>query len=703
MGNALVRECCAKKEENDINIKEISSNSKIDILLPAKLIEKKENETISLSSNSKDKEQKINKNKEEHLIEEKISLKSISLTVFDKYEQLNRIGDGYFGTVYKAKEKETGKLYAIKEILKESLYNGKKSNKIKKKLENLKKINYNNLIKINDFYEDKVNIYIITELCDSGDLTEKVKDDSFFCEFLVKYIMYQVFLSVDFLHKNKIAHGDIKRGNIGIVSKKNNEKFLSIKDLIFQITNNEGMQKELLTVKNICDLNDNTKFFLKNLLNYEFKLMDYGVFDLFKQKENDELLCLTGTLNYMSPETFIGNRSLQSDEWSCGILMYNLLTGNYPFEGDSKENLINEIKNRKFDLSADILKQKTKSCKDLIFKLLNKDYKTRIKVDEVLNHEFFTKGIKINELLDFTNYELINVDGNINNYILEQKQNVEKLKEKNKNNENIKHINLKNEKEIKKEKIEKKEEIIKKDVQKIEEKDEEKENKNEVMKKETKEEIKNEKTNKTEIINEKINEEPKEIETKTEIINEEVKKENKNVETNKKENINEEIKKQTKNEKSKKEQVKEEIKTEEIQKEMQKIEETKKEEEIKEKIQKKEKKIEGMSKEESKIKVKKEPEKIIEIIEPEKPIPAQPRYIRKRIQSAVLNKKTETKSKIIKKEEPKIEEIKIEKPKKEESKSVETEKRGFAYYKRRNRMLAMQEKENKEKSKNEGE
>ena len=73
--------------------------------------------------------------------------------------------------------------------------------------------------------------------------------------------------------------------------------------------------------------------------------------------------------------------------------MFKLLNGDYPFEGDNKDELVNDI--IKADISEEIYDLKVSNdCKDLLKKLLEKNHDKRIVVGDCLKHNFFKKGAK---------------------------------------------------------------------------------------------------------------------------------------------------------------------------------------------------------------------------------------------------------------------------------------------------------------------
>ena len=71
--------------------------------------------------------------------------------------------------------------------------------------------------------------------------------------------------------------------------------------------------------------------------------------------------------------------------WSCGVIMYILLTGFSPFKGKDKSSTSKKILNKEYDKS--LLSKRCKACIDLIDKLLEKDKDKRIKAEAALNHK----------------------------------------------------------------------------------------------------------------------------------------------------------------------------------------------------------------------------------------------------------------------------------------------------------------------------
>ena len=112
---------------------------------------------------------------------------------------------------------------------------------------------------------------------------------------------------------------------------------------------------------------------------------------------------VVGTIYYVAPEVIKKKYNEKCDIWSCGVIMYVLLTKKPPFNGDMAEEIIASIEKGEYDLKSPPFDKISKSALDLIQKLLNKDVEKRISAQEALNHPWFKEQQSrelYNEILD---------------------------------------------------------------------------------------------------------------------------------------------------------------------------------------------------------------------------------------------------------------------------------------------------------------
>ena len=364
------------------------------------------------------------------------------------YKVISKLGYGTYGHVYKVMNKYNNDLRSMKQISKYILKN-KNENEVMKEIEILKKLNHPYIIKLYEYYVADDYIYLINELSEEGDLQHKLIKIGMFPEFIVKIIMLQIFKALIYLNEKSIIHGDLKLENILVISYRNNDtenndnnnkkedgfinaikhdmKILNdnlntikkidtvnrkeqdfINELNKRLKENHEKEeiksygtnfrtnlrfrgKKPLKSKNDIEIAENKNIYNNEkfeIYNYGIKLIDFGCSKIFtrtKKNFND----IIGTLVYCAPEVLANNYNESCDIWSCGVIMYYLLSGHFPFMGDDEDETIQKIFSGKFEFDIENFNHISESAKDLIIRCLKTEPSKRISVKEALNHKFF--------------------------------------------------------------------------------------------------------------------------------------------------------------------------------------------------------------------------------------------------------------------------------------------------------------------------
>ena len=158
-------------------------------------------------------------------------------------------------------------------------------------------------------------------------------------------ILKKIFSAVLYLHDRGICHRDLKPENFLFSSKK---KDAEIKIIDF------GLSKQFVS------LND--------------QYYDYS----------KSLKTVVGTPLYVAPEVLKGKYDYRCDNWSLGVIIYILLSGNPPFYGETNQEIFKKVISGKYNYSAIEWKKVSKSAKDLISKLLCVDVQQRYSAEKVL-------------------------------------------------------------------------------------------------------------------------------------------------------------------------------------------------------------------------------------------------------------------------------------------------------------------------------
>ena len=316
------------------------------------------NESESYFEDNEITDKKYNKNISDKIhFDSNLIIQNTSNDPLKLYTKIKLLGKGTFGEVYLVKHNITGMIRALKIIdrnkidLKEEPMTDEE---ILNEINIMKKIDHQNIMKIYEFYSTESTFYLVLEFCEGGDLADLVIRNEL-SEFQVIYIMFQILSAINYCHKMKILHRDLKTDNILI---KKNE---------------DGL--------------------------YRVKICDFGTSILFKKGEKQKEII--GTLRYMAPEVLNEEYNQKCDLWSCGVIMYNLLTGKSPFIGRNDDQTIEKILYQSYN--TDLLSKYHRETQDLLSKLLEKDPTKRINAEEALNHKIFfiskTKD-KLNKMQD---------------------------------------------------------------------------------------------------------------------------------------------------------------------------------------------------------------------------------------------------------------------------------------------------------------
>ena len=316
------------------------------------------------------------------------------------YEELEELGVGNYGVVKKVRLiKNPDVIRAMKIIPEENVLQGEGASLIDE-IEILKNLEHPNIMKVYECFVDNHNYYIVSELCDQGHLLSKMEKLERMDQIVVKFLMDQIFNAVAYLHSKNILHGDIKLENVLLykTSKRGGRRFTSINE---DFNEDEALREDINQNFGKKKTSAKSKNYIKDMMNYEIKLIDFGCSKYFvrKNKKKKKLRGIIGTSIYCSPEVVDNLYDEKCDEWSCGVLMYILLGGIPPFYGDTEEEIFDKIKKCEYDFSPPPFKKVSKNCKDLIRRLLEPKKQYRIKAAEALRHPFFTESFDPNSAM----------------------------------------------------------------------------------------------------------------------------------------------------------------------------------------------------------------------------------------------------------------------------------------------------------------
>ena len=259
-----------------------------------------------------------------------------------RYEISRELGRGAMGTVYLGKDPKINREVAIKtlryeEIDEEQIAEVKK--RFFREAEAAGKLSHPNIVTIYDVGEDYDLAYMAMELLDGADLAKYCQKENLLPIHDVMKIISSVANALDYAHSNGVVHRDIKPANIMI------------------------------------------------LKNGEVKVTDFGIARVMTSSKTQTGVVL-GTPSYMSPEQIAGQKvDGRSDLFSLGVVFYELLSGERPFQGDSIATLMFNITASSPAPIKDLALNIPQPCINIIEKLLVKDRELRYQQGKELVRE----------------------------------------------------------------------------------------------------------------------------------------------------------------------------------------------------------------------------------------------------------------------------------------------------------------------------
>ena len=295
------------------------------------------NNSIKFKSN-KD----INKDMNQVFIDYKTFIKGKPYSELGKeYKNGIEIGEGGFGKVRTIIHKKTGQLRAMKLIKKSKEFN-------LDEIENLMLLNHPNILKLFEYYYDEEeNIYIITEYIRGEELFNKIQELHKFSETDSAIIIKSVLQAITYCHSRGIIHRDLKPENILVPT---------------------GTNKIDYTL---------------------LKIIDFGASVL--KKDDGKITFRFGTPYYIAPEVLQESYNEKCDVWSIGVILYLLLFGQAPFDGEDDNIICQKIISEQIDFESDKMKALSSEGVDFLKKLLEKNPDKRISSAQALDHIWIKK------------------------------------------------------------------------------------------------------------------------------------------------------------------------------------------------------------------------------------------------------------------------------------------------------------------------
>ncbi|KAH3671726.1 hypothetical protein OGAPHI_000431 [Ogataea philodendri] len=290
--------------------------------------------------------------------------------VLERYQMIDKIGEGAFSTVYKALDVKLQEEVAVKVIKKYQLDKSQQAS-VLKEVTIMRQLDHPCIVKFYDFIETEEFYFIVQELVVGGEIFNEIVKYTYFSEDLSRHVIIQVAEAIKYLHTEAgVVHRDLKPENIFF----NPIKFIPSKSRKLRKSDDPNSKLD-------------EGEFLPNVGGAGIGSIKIGDFGLSKQIfASNSLKTPCGTIGYTAPEIVKDMRySEEVDMWALGCVLYILLCGFPPFFNDQIDVLTRKVAKGEFEFLSPWWDEISDGAKNCVSKLLTVDPRYRYTIDDFLS------------------------------------------------------------------------------------------------------------------------------------------------------------------------------------------------------------------------------------------------------------------------------------------------------------------------------
>lgn len=268
--------------------------------------------------------------------------------ISDKYILGLELGRGEFGITYLCTDRETKEALACKSISKRKLRTAVDIEDVRREVAIMSNLpEHPNIVKLKATYEDNENVHLVMELCEGGELFDRIVARGHYTERAAANVARTIAEVVRMCHANGVMHRDLKPENFLFANKKEHSPL---------------------------------------------KAIDFGLSVFFKPGE--KFSEIVGSPYYMAPEVLKRNYGPEVDIWSAGVILYILLCGVPPFWAETEQGVALAILRGVLDFKREPWPQISESAKSLVRQMLEPEPKKRLTAQQVLDHPWLQNAKK---------------------------------------------------------------------------------------------------------------------------------------------------------------------------------------------------------------------------------------------------------------------------------------------------------------------
>jgi len=264
------------------------------------------------------------------------------------FEMQDFIAQGTFAKVFKCVERTTGQAFAVKAF--QTQDDNFDQEQIDNEVDIWRTLQHHNIVSLYKRFYEHSTVWIVLELVNGKTLFDEIVNQIEYTEEESRRIVQQIIEALDYLHRRKIVHRDIKADNI--------------------LLQNTGGKTTV-------------------------KITDFGLARRLPH-DSDVITCdLEGAPLYLAPETILADPiGTAVDIWACGVILFLLLVGYPPFWQNDDRKLMSMIVEGRYNMAARYWDQVSDDATDLVKRMLVVHPHKRVTALKALNHPWITDFVE---------------------------------------------------------------------------------------------------------------------------------------------------------------------------------------------------------------------------------------------------------------------------------------------------------------------
>ena len=270
------------------------------------------------------------------------------------------LGEGSYSTVVCAKDRHTGKEYAVKILDKRHIIKEKKVKYVNIEKDALNRLtDHPGVVRLYYTFQDQQSLFFVLDLASNGELLGVLKRTTTFNEECTRFYGAEILDTIDYMHARGVIHRDLKPENV--------------------------LLDDQMHVK-ITDFGTAKMIELPKRPPQGVSADTHEAGNLLDGSESNNANSFVGTAEYVSPELLTDKNACKaSDLWALGCIIYQLLAGRPPFKAANEYLTFQKIVALDYKFPTGF----PAGAKDLVERLLVLDPASRLSIENIKNHEFF--------------------------------------------------------------------------------------------------------------------------------------------------------------------------------------------------------------------------------------------------------------------------------------------------------------------------